>query len=233
MFTSFSKKRRVARQEIAKKTGNHVLVNLNLDSRLKPLPVAKFERSAKPMSVEELANSVTSSSSTYAIGSSEAGDKVYYNHGDLGLFGAIFEAWKNHWVLRTSPDDWWFPIACRIAKAIDSAAKEENFGPSSQKVRDLFVSHEGKQNISVKLPVYTIYEANYDQLFSAFSSELEQRIKITKYADTVQNDFSTSSSAQTIASQINLMSSMQEFFSYEMMCCGCGLKGLEIIWRLE
>ncbi len=46
--------------------------------------------------------------------------------GILDLFSAVFEAWKNHWTLRTTPEDWWFPIACRISKAIDNAAKQEN-----------------------------------------------------------------------------------------------------------
>ena len=205
-----------------------VLVDLGLDERLKPVPVAKFERSGKPpLSTESLASSLSSSSSAfeYAIGSAKDGDKVYYRHGDLGLFGAVFEAWKNHWVLRTSPEDWWFPVACRIAKAIDKAAKSSL---SAQKVRDMFVSHEGKHNITVELPVYTIYEANYDQLFSSFSSEIKKRIKAPEYAEAMQNDFSTSNSAHMIASQINLMASMQEFFTYTMVCLGCGLRGLEM-----
>lgn len=228
-----SKKSQVA-QAIAKKPGDHTLVDLKLDGRLKPLPLSKFEKAGKkPLPLEILANSLvlssssslvlSSSSSTYAIGSAQAGDKVYYRQGNLGLFGAVFEAWKNHWILRTCPDDWWFPVACRIAKSIDSAAKRGN-----QKVRDLFVSHDGKENIAVKLPVHTIYQADYDDLFAVFSSELEQRIKKPKYAQTMQNDFSTSVSAHRVESQINLMASMQEFFTYEMMCVGCGLRGLEM-----
>lgn len=229
---------KVTRREIAKKQGKHILIDLNLNKRLKPMSLSKFERNNKPISVEKLANTISSSSSTYAIGSAEAGidsdgEKVYYPHGDLGLFGTIYEGWKNHWVLRTSPDDWWFPVACRIAKAVDSAANNSKFPSSEKKVHDLFVSHDGKKNISIELPVWTVYEANYNQLFTAFSSELEQRIKVPKYTETMQNDFSTSSSAQTISSQINLMASMQEFFSYEMMCIGCGLRGLEMEGSVE
>ena len=29
----------------------------------------------------------------------------------------IIQAYKNHWVLRTSPDDWFFPVIRRIAQA--------------------------------------------------------------------------------------------------------------------
>ena len=32
--------------------------------------------------------------------------EVFFDH-DFGFFGAILACYNNHWVLRTSPDDWW------------------------------------------------------------------------------------------------------------------------------
>jgi hypothetical protein len=35
-----------------------------------------------------------------------------------GVMVVIFQAYKNHWVLRTSPDDWFFPVIRRIAQVL-------------------------------------------------------------------------------------------------------------------
>lgn len=59
-----------------------------------------------------------------------------------------------------------------------------------------------------------IEEANYDDLFQQFSDQLEKSIKVPKFATVMQNDFSTTSGPHKIASQINLMGSLQEFFEY-------------------
>lgn len=47
-----------------------------------------------------------------AIGSEEM---VY--PGDCGLFSTILTAYNHHWTLRTSPDDWWFCVIRRVARA--------------------------------------------------------------------------------------------------------------------
>jgi len=233
MFSFLGRKAPQAPRKIAKKPGDHVLVDLKLDGRLKPLSATKFvEHAPKAMTSKRLVDSclLEGGSKTYAIGSGRADDQIYYP-GDLGLFGCVFEAWKNHWILRTRPEDWWNPIARRIAKAVDDAAKEKMYG--SEKVRDLFVSHEGKQNIPIGLPAYTIYDADYNDLFSAIGSQIEDRIKCPEYASCMQNDFESSGPEHKISSQINLMASMQEFFTYEMVCCGCGLRGLEMVGSVE
>lgn len=208
--------RKSTHQATLKKPGDHTLVDLKLDHRLKPVPDSEFEKEGGgPLPLQSLVSSLVSSNESYAIGSADqSNDQVYYRDGDLGLFGCVYQAWKNHWVLRTSPDDWWLAVAMRIAKAIDMAAKPHG----SSKVRELFVSHQGRDNIALELPVHTISEASYDILFASFGQELERRIKVPNYANAMQNDFSTSGSPHAIASQINLMASMQEFFSYEMVC---------------
>lgn len=216
---------------ICVKSDHHFLVDLKLDTRLHPTSIGEYtEKAPHASSSQQLANRLGDRSKTYAIGSGLVDDHVYYP-GDLGLFGCIFEAWKHHWVLRTSPEDWWGPIACKIAKAIDKAAKGERKG--AQQVRDLFVSHQGKEEIAVPLDCFTIYDANYDFLFSEVSSQIRDKIKVPGYAQAMQNDFTSSESVHKISSQINLMASMQEFFEYSMMCCGCGLRGLEMGGSVE
>ena len=41
------------------------------------------------------------------VGSKEVGNMGI---GDFGFFSVIYECSKNHWGLRTKPDDWWYTI---------------------------------------------------------------------------------------------------------------------------
>jgi len=149
-------------------------------------------------------------------------EEVYFG-GDLGFFQTVFEAWKNHWNLRTSPEDWWNPIITKIAKAVDSAAKKD------ARVRNFFVNHQGKKEIKVECPVFTIYDVDYKDLFDQFSEGIRRNIKTPEYVQCMQCDFASTTPTQRIASQIALMSSVQEFFDYHMGMCGCGLQGLELL----
>ena len=322
-------------------TKSYHVVDLKLDHRLKPTSYVTYVKDGSSSTTskritESLMKNDSNNHTFYALGSSSDGDGVntngdgndgdaiYFRNGDLGLFSAVFEAWKNHWTLRTTPEDWWFPIACRISKAIDNAAKQENqceveekmdrerpyyikdkaetfrdmlmysdkydveikirynenqvmdyflckweeesgkvlptkYHPPmdpSQKitdttdkekldklyrefvhiecpVREMFVNHEGKEPIAVELPFTTIFDANYDDVFSEFSTELNGRIKVPGYVNAMENDFSTSNSTHLISSQINIMSSLQQFFEYELRMCGCGLRGLEMNGTVE
>ena len=51
-------------------------------------------------------------------------EKVTEAAGDFGFFTAVYEAYNNHWTLRTTPEDWWFTIIRTVALAIDENAKK-------------------------------------------------------------------------------------------------------------
>jgi hypothetical protein len=221
------------------------VVDLKLDHRLKPTPYETFLGDGQPSTAKLISENLMANDpkehTFYAIGSDDAtfgssaapkdATSLHFRHGDLGLFSAVYEAWKNHWTLRTTPEDWWFPVACRISKAIDTAAQQEmhhDFVRIENPVRELFVNHKGKETIVVALDSYTIFDANYDDAFSGFSSKLTEKIKVPGYVPAMENNFSTSDSTHLIASQINMMSSLQQFFEYEMCLMGCGLRGLEM-----
>jgi len=140
-------------------------IDLALPKDKKPTPVADFSYRG-PNTISQLVGA------EYAIGSSDPDQQIYYEGQDLGLFAGVYEAWKNHWNLRTSPEDWWFPVACTVAKAIDKEAKK------NEKVRQHFVNHEGKENICVDVDVFTIYEVNTEQFFSQIASQIKSRINV-------------------------------------------------------
>lgn len=142
--------------------------------------------------------------------------------GDTGLFGTIFEVWANHWNLRTTPEDWWLPVITWVATLVDAHADD----PA---VRALFVgSQQGKKELVVELPSFSIYDSDYNYLFAAFSDAIGKNILVPGYVDAVSADFSTSEAAHRISSQITLMKSFQKYFDYTMRMCGCGIKALEM-----
>ena len=155
----------------------------------------------------------------HVIGSSS--DDFYFDY-DWGFFSTILACYNNHWVLRTSPDDWWNVIVRNVAAAIDENADKPN-------VRKFFVEHEGKEMIEIELPPGTgLDQVNYVWLFDQFSDEIRKRIKAPGYVDTMKADFSTTTNDQLIATEIMLMSSLQKYFDYGMCTTYCGIPGVDM-----
>ena len=146
-------------------------------------------------------------------------DDFYFDY-DWGFFSTILACYNNHWVLRTSPDDWWNFIVRNVAAAIDENANKPN-------VRKFFVEHEGKELIEIELPG-RLDQVNYSWLFDQFSDEIRKRIKAPGYVDTMKADFSTTTSDQLIATEIMLMSSLQKYFDYGMCTTYCGIPGVDM-----
>jgi len=152
-----------------------------------------------------------------ALGSTEN----IYSLGDCGLFAAIITAYNNHWKLRTSPDDWWFCVVKRVACAIDKNAEKES-------VRKMFVDHEGKKTIEVKVPDTSIYTVDYSWFFDQISKGVQENTKVPEFVDGMTADFSTSTAVQKIVSQITLMYSVQKYFAFKMML-NCGIPAVEML----
>jgi len=148
------------------------------------------------------------------IGPSE---EVFYDE-DLGFFSAILACYNNHWVLRTSPDDWWNVIVRVVAQAVDENGDKE-------RVRSLFVDHEGKKDITIIVP--HLGTVDYSWLFDQFSKGLRMNIKTPGYVDVMQADFTTTTPQQLISSQVMLMSSLQKYFSYSSGTL-CGIPGVDM-----
>merc|ERR1711962_203082 len=161
--------------------------------------------------------------SEYKAVASSKSDDFYYDH-DWGFFSAILACYNNHWVLRTSPDDWWNVIVRNVAQAIDTNGEKN-------KVRDFFVEHQGKKTIEVKLPG-SLSNIDYSWLFDQFSEGIRHNIKTPGYVDIMKADFTTTTPDQLIVSQIMLMSSLQKYFDF-CMSTKCGIPGVDMKGTLD
>ena len=152
--------------------------------------------------------------------------KVREAAGDFGFFTAVYEAYNNHWALRTTPEDWWFTIIRTVALAIDDNS-------NSPKVRSFFVNHNGKKELRVDVAPGTLpHDVDYSNFFDQMTNLIDQNINVTGYVDAIRSDFSTSSKVHKIISEITVMSSTQEFFDFTGGTF-CGIPRVEMLGTLK
>jgi len=149
-------------------------------------------------------------------------DEVYFDH-DFGFFSAVLACYNNHWVLKTSPDDWWNVIVRNVAQAVDDNGDKDN-------VRKFFVEHQGKKTIGIEVP--SLAHLDYSWLFDQFAQGIRMNIKTPGYVDVMQADFTTTTKDQLISTQIMLMASVQKYFDF---CCytACGIPGVELVGEVK
>merc|ERR1712141_977702 len=154
-------------------------------------------------------------------------DRVTDAGHDAGLLSTIYEAYGNHYNLRTGPEDWWYTIIQTVALAIDENSK-------SNKVRQFFVQHEGKKELEVIVgpPPLKLDSIDYTWLFDQFSQKIEENINVPEYVQQMIPDFTTTTSVHRIVSQITLMTSVQEFFEYSVGTL-CGIPAIEMKGKTE
>ena len=130
--------------------------------------------------------------------------------------------WKrnnNHWSVRTCVEDWWYTIIQRVAVAIDENSK-------SRAVRNFFVSHEGRKTLSVEVDS-NLYGVDYSWFLDQMTDQMARNINVPNFVDVLKADYSMSTKTHVIGSQITVMTSLQEYFEYEMMFM-CGIPSLEM-----
>ena len=163
---------------------------------------------------------------TAAVGSKK--DNNIIVSGDSGLFGTVFEAWSNHWDLRTSPEDWWTALMSRVSSRIDDMAHNPD-------VASLFVPGQSEKK-TIKVTVVApdgIYTEIYESIFNSFAEGIQENIAVPGYCEAATADFSTTTPVRRLGSQIAIMKSTSKYFDYEIGMCGCGLHALEMTGDAE
>ena len=161
---------------------------------------------------------------TFALGSK---DEVCYES-DVGFLAAVLCAYNNHWLLKTSPEDWWITITQKVAMTIDEKAND----PS---VKQFFVSHEGKKQLTVLVDP-PIYNVDYEWFFNEMKDLISTNINNSDYTDIMDCNFPHSTSVQKIVNNIMLMKGFKEYFEYRMRT-RCGVPGVRMVgtqddWKL-
>lgn len=151
-------------------------------------------------------------------------DKHLVHQGGRSFFDCCVCAFAQHLPLALSPDHFWTLITYAFAKHVDQ---------NSKVLSKKFVKHDGKKVIRIKADNIKPSEKDKpntgstpkdweDTIFPKFSSKIKSFIG-DKIHSTIIGDFSTTTPAAKGATEITLMSSMKNYFRYEMSAPGCGI----------
>ncbi|KAH7146290.1 hypothetical protein EDB81DRAFT_486995 [Dactylonectria macrodidyma] len=122
-----------------------------------------------------------------------------------GLIRGTLDAWAQHRHLVLRPDEVWFEILAQLNFYMAAHAED---------LRDLFVSHEGKEAIRIGA-------LTWRDVVAAFGSAIQARVKTDWLLDWVMPGFSTSTEDDEVTAAVLMMGLMQHFFEFEgIVICG-------------
>ena len=176
----------------------------------------------KPMAVigiEQAFNSRTQSQveACGAVFNEVTNDKTH------AFVSAIHTSYAHHYPLVLSPDTVWLTIAQGFGNHVNANA---------EKLRKMFVSHEGKKLIMIRRDGFKkgSRKNDWQGCFSEFSEKISEYIG--KKRDLIVNDFSTTGLVERAASELVLMDSMKSYFKYGMRTC-CGIPNITLTGTVE
>lgn len=142
-----------------------------------------------------------------------------------GLLGTIINAYSHHIPLVLRPDDIWLTII----NAFGCYVKQH-----SEEMKSLFVSHEGRKELTVKLGNFCV-DLSTPEMWDTFLTRMSDLIKKNIKEDILTwmtPDFSTTTSKDRTVSNIALMGTVSEYFGMKFEL-GCGLSKLTLLGTLN
>lgn len=144
---------------------------------------------------------------------------------DHALLTALCYSFYDHVPLRLTPDAVWITLARGFALHVNENA---------EKLRHRFVSHTGKEKLTVTRMDFTPGRENpWPEVFESFTKQIDE--DTGGLGKIVRADFSTTGPAEIAASNLMAMETFKSYFEYEMFG-GCGipritLAGTENDWN--
>ena len=137
---------------------------------------------------------------------------------------AIHIAYEYHYPLVLTPDLIWMCIAQGFATHVNSNA---------EKLRHLFVEHEGKKTLKVRRDDFVKGSASnpWPEVFENFSSQINQHVGDKIYG-ALTPSFTTTGPVERAAAQLVIMDSFKEYFQYRMRT-RCGIPEITLQGTVE
>ncbi len=128
------------------------------------------------------------------------------------FFAAMYRAYAEHRPFELSPEALWVLICQGFSMHVNNNAEE---------LRSMFVDFEGKQPLFVSGSGINLDNPNspWERCFPQFTEQIAAYTG-QELIDVLTGDFTTSTPASRVASQITAMESMKPYFEYWMAICG-------------
>ncbi len=128
-----------------------------------------------------------------------------------------------HYPLVLSPDMIWLLIVQGFAVHITKNA---------EKMREHFVSHEGKKPLSVSADSFIKGENNaWETIFPQFKAQIDNNIS-NDIHNIIATEFSTTTPVEKAVFELTLMEAMSEYFEYEVTST-CGIPEITLLGTVE
>jgi hypothetical protein len=138
------------------------------------------------------------------------------------FIATLHTAYAQHYPLVLSPDHIWILIAQGLSKHIDLNAEA---------LRQYFVGHQDKKELTVIRNGFVKGKQNpWDNTFAEFSDKLSEYIGEKR--DLIVCNFSTTTPMDKTVSELVLMESMKNYFSYTCMTM-CGIPEITLLGTKE
>ena len=157
---------------------------------------------------------------------SENFDKKIYNFGHCPMLYGLYNCYGRHESISLSPDDFWLMIIQSFSIYVLN---------NSEKLRKKFVNFEGKKTLNINLEEGKLEELTkekYEECFNNFNEQISAYIG-KDLVDNLQANFSTSTINEKTVSKISIMTALQNYFEYKIVCWGCGFPSITLRGILE
>ena len=130
----------------------------------------------------------------------------------LGYLNAYF----NHCPIKLNPNIIWQLILNNFSKYVDDHSHIESF-------RQKFVNFLGKKDlICVKIGSYNDVNKYQKDIIEDFCEQISENVG-KELIDILTPNFTTSNENSIIAGKVSIMSSLKNFFNYDLMMLSCGI----------
>ena len=136
------------------------------------------------------------------------------------LLKAVKTAFYDHLPLVLTPDSIWYCISNAVAIYINENA---------EKVRKVFVNHEGKKELIIERPDFL----NHTDPSNPWHEVVDEFVELigentnSNVASNLQADFTTTTKVSKIVSEIVVMDAMSKYFDYTCVG-GCGIPEIRV-----
>lgn len=179
-----------------------------------PVGATDYDSILRTSAASEFPNSsvdIILSSYSGTLGAETANATEIFPSSDSFIHGAI-QAWGEHLHLELRPEEVWFTVLAQLNFYMDANA---------EKVRHLFVKHEGQETIVVE-------DIDWTSVLLRFKDEIQARVQTDWLRDWIMPGFSTTTRDDEMTANILMMGLMKAYFKYEGGII-CGLPSVTLL----
>lgn len=142
---------------------------------------------------------------------------------DMGyhpFFNGMYHAYADHRPFVISPDMIWLLISQGFAMHVIS---------NSERLRKQFVNFSGKETLFIKDNRISLNDPNspWEKVFPQFTAQIAAHTN-RELVKTLTSNFSTTTLASQVASQITIMDAMKPYFNFYMLYISCGIPSITL-----